>query len=233
MDVIDILALTDIRKERGGAQDAQAVPAHMRHLHLPRQGGRARLRRDETQPLVHAVLIAAVEEHLHPETYAEEGSALPRGVQHGALRARGAELGTSVRKRAHAGQDDPVRACDDCGIGRDLRLRPDKAQGTRQREEVAHPVIYYGYHSVPFVLGSTSARAASTEHASLSALPKDLNTASADVVDVVAREHPEMQRHARRTHERSEKLSDELGVEVAHLILGREDDVEAEIGAAR
>ena len=126
-----------------------------------------------------AALAALIEQHLHAQTYAEKRFALRHFFAHYRLQPRRAQLLPRVRERAHARQYYAVRIAQHAFVRGDFRAHADKAQRTDKGEQIPHAVIHYRDHNVPLVLGSTSARAASTEHASLSALPKDLNTASA------------------------------------------------------
>ena len=172
MDVIDILALTDVSEKRVIPYDVQGVPADLRHLEgfvFQVRLQRADLAFDKAQALMFAVLIAFFKEQLHSQADAQQGL-LRRLLPDDRHQTGGRELVHGIAKGTHPRQDEPVGLADGLCIGGHNGLQPQMRQAGAQAEQVAHAVIDDRDHtSSPFVEGISSRWAASMATAAASA----------------------------------------------------------------
>ena len=134
---------------------------------------------DQSQPLVFAIFVALVKQHLHAEADAQQRLAARRLVLHHGVHAAFSQLVRRVAERAHAGQQHLVRPADHRRVGGHHRLLPDGGEGALQGEQVAHAIVNDRYHhSIPFVEGISSRYASSMATASFIARPNALNAPS-------------------------------------------------------
>ena len=162
------------------------VPAHVRHfevLAVFMQVFAEKLHLTGKQPnaVNAAVLFAAVEQGLHADANAEEGTVLA-DFTHQRIKAQTTDLGHAVADRADTGEHDPVGFTNHVGIAGDQHPTGTHVfQRFGHRVQVTHAVIDYrhGLHqSTPLVDGICPAMRSSSATAMRNARPNALNTVS-------------------------------------------------------
>ncbi len=118
---------------------------------------------DQAQPLVHAVFIADIEQHLQPQADAEERFALLDLRQDRPGQFLLAQRPHRIGECADAGQHDPVGALDLLWRRDDLRGDADALERLLHRAQVGHPVIDNPDRHHHFSLGVASANVFSVQ----------------------------------------------------------------------
>src|SRR5437588_10512452 len=160
VDEVRVRAGLNPREERGGPWPRERGPAHVRDLHPPGEADHAA--GQDAEPPVDAVLLALLEQQLHPKTDPEErppgGDIGPDAVRE----PRGAEARHRRPKRAVAGDDERVRLVEDPRRIGDANVEPLPLQPLLDAAEVAGAVIDHRDPArVPLVEGLPCTRGAS------------------------------------------------------------------------
>src|SRR5436190_1924268 len=125
------------------------------------------------------ILVAPLEEDLHPHAHPEDGPARVDGRPDRGLKSGRAERAHAGAEAADAGDQHALGVPSLRSIGRDTDVCANVREGAGDREEVPHPIVEHRdpcRHSEPFVDG-TPPRSV-TAHASPSAFASALNSAS-------------------------------------------------------
>src|SRR5436190_561070 len=125
------------------------------------------------------ILVAPLEEDLHPHAHPEDGPARVDGRPDRGLKSGRAERAHAGAEAADAGDQHALGVPSLRSIGRDTDVCANVREGAGDREEVPHPIVEHRdpcRHSEPFVDGTPPQSV--TAHASPSAFASALNSAS-------------------------------------------------------
>src|SRR3990172_5536737 len=105
----------------------------------------------DVEAFMHTELVRLFEQELEAQAHAEKGLAALYGLHYRRDEPVLFKVPHAVLERADAGQDNVARLRYRFRVARDDCLASDPFKGLGDAADIAHIIIYDGYHSLPFV----------------------------------------------------------------------------------